>query len=117
MIENAVLTFTFNGERYKLKLDTSEIKKVASKKSARTPSSKICKSDVLSAIEHLGYGQDWVDVTELNKQMGEKSSRPIAHILEQMGYTDSFRIKRNGKHHYIRYSPFLITDDEIRKKF
>lgn len=113
MLEDIVVSFSFNGKRYRGKLDISSVQSVVYKNKGACSVSPLLVGQIESAIERLGYSQEWVNVTRINKELGGVSSAAIAKILNDMGYTDTFRVKRNGQYHYIRYCPFLIAECEV----
>lgn len=118
MLEDMVVSFSFKGKRYRGKLDISSVQSVAFKKKGARSVSAVLVGQIESAVERLGYSREWVNVTHVNKELGGVGSATIAKILNDMGYTDTFRVRKKGEHQYqyIRYSPFLIEECEVREQ-
>ena len=116
MLEDMVVSFSFNGKRYRGKLDISSVQSVAYKRTGTRSVSPLLAGQIESAIERLRCSEEWVNVTHVNKELGGVSSAAIAKILNDMGYTDTFRVNKKGEHQYIRYSPFLIEESEVREQ-
>ena len=116
MLEDMVISFSFNGKRYRGKLDMTSVQSVAYRKKGARSVPTLLVGQIESVIERLGYSNEWVNVTHVNKEIGGVGPAAIAKILNDMGYTDSFRVKIKGEYQYVRYSPFLIEEREIREQ-
>lgn len=115
-LSDVVIMFTFNEERYRVKLSKNQISKVYYPRKCDIGIETVKPILIENTIKEMGFDQGWVDSTLLNDKLGKVNSASLGKILESLGYTDVFRIKLQRRNHYIRYSPFLIEKNEVVKQ-
>ena len=115
-LSDVVIMFTFNEERYRVKLSKNQISKVSYPRKCDIGIERVKPILIENAIKEMGFSDGWVDCTLLNDKLGKVNSASLGKILESLGYTDVFRIKLKRRNHYIRYSPFIIEKDEVVRR-
>lgn len=111
MVGSIKIEIVLDGESYIMEAVPKTIKR------KYTPSKKkrFAFEQVLKTIAYLGYQQEFVDVTHIMSELGAVlHAKSLWPHLVAAGYTEAFRMKfKDGRNHYIRYNPSLITKQGV----